>query len=82
MAGKEVIVSVSRCLYGDVPYGLRLSLCSSCLVMFPMAGDCLCVLAARCLVMFPVAGDCLCVLASRCLVMFPVAGDCLSVLGT
>jgi hypothetical protein len=43
LAGKEVIVSVSRCLYVDVPYGLRLSLCSRCLVMFPKAGDGLCV---------------------------------------
>jgi hypothetical protein len=30
----------------DVSYGWRLSLCSSCLMMFPMAGDGLCVLAA------------------------------------
>ncbi len=41
----------SHCLcvpgaYSDVPYGRRLSLCSSCLVMFPMAGYGLCVLAA------------------------------------
>jgi hypothetical protein len=41
----------------DDSCGLRLSLCSRCLVLFPKAGDCLCVLASRCQVMFPVAGE-------------------------
>jgi hypothetical protein len=29
----------------DISYGWRFFLCSSYLVIFPMAGDCLCVLA-------------------------------------